>query len=177
VLFTQLESAVAASASSSSSFALTAQERLALSRRALVRQLQGGRPEPSVSESIGYGDGNTNYENEAYVGKGDRPGLLDRFAWTSMAKRVGQRWWRRHPANTVGQLAQPLLEHYARQQPFKLVAIATAAGAVLVLAKPWRLLSVTAVIAAVMKTSDIADVVNTLMQNRVPEEASKSANR
>ena len=170
---------MAANASSSSSFALTAQERLALSRRALVHQLRGGRPEPAVGESFGDGDGNggTNYDNEAYVGKGDRPGLLDRFAWTSMAKRVGQRWWRRHPANTVGQLAQPLLEHYARQQPFKLVAIATAAGAVLVLVKPWRLLSVTAVIAAVMKTSDIAAVVNTLMQNRVPDESPKAATR
>ncbi|MDB5829654.1 MAG: hypothetical protein JWQ73_3874 [Variovorax sp.] len=136
---------------------MTAQERLAMSRRALVNQLQGGRSDRS---------GEANDDNEAYVGKPHRAGLLDRFAWTSMAKRVGQRWWRRHPANTVGQLAQPLLEHYAREQPFKLVAIATAAGAVLVLVKPWRLLSVTAVLAAIMKTSDIADVVNTLMQTR-----------
>ncbi|CAN5905847.1 hypothetical protein BH11PSE13_BH11PSE13_23520 [soil metagenome] len=143
---------------------LTAQERLALSRRALVNQLRGGRPERSESEAF------ENKDNEAYVAKPSRDSVLDRFAWTSMVKRVGQRWWRRHPANTVGQLAQPLLERYARQQPFKLVAIGTVAGAVLVLVKPWRLLSVTAVLAAIMKTSDIADVVNTLMQSRVPDD-------
>jgi len=31
-------------------------------------------------------------------------------------------------------------------------------------AKPWRLLSITAVLAAVVKTSDVADMVTTLMQ-------------
>jgi len=33
-----------------------------------------------------------------------------------------------------------------------------------VLVRPWRLLSATAVIAAVLKTSDVADLVNTLLQ-------------
>src|ERR1700712_2751233 len=129
---------------------LTAQERLALSRRALVNQLRGGKPEPtSTNDDRRNYDANNDdgHDNEAYVGKTPRPGLLDRFAWTSMAKKVGQRWWRRHPANTIGQLAQPLLQHYARDQPLKLVAIAAAVGAVAVLVKPWRLLSVTAVLA------------------------------
>lgn len=146
--------------------ALTAQQRLALSRRALVDQLQGGLPRNANAERDAHGYGDDNYDNEAYVGKSRISGLMDRFAWTSMAKRVGQRWWRRHPANTVTQLAQPLLQHYAREQPLKLVCIAAAAGAVAVLVKPWRLLSVTAVLAAIMKTSDLADVVNTLIQSR-----------
>ena len=68
------------------------------------------------------------------------------------------------PAHAAGQLARPVLEHYARKQPAKLMAIAAATGAALVLVRPWRLLSVTAVLAAVLKTSDVADVVNTLMQ-------------
>ncbi len=155
--------------------ALTAQERLVLSRRALVNQLRGGGPEPSVHNGRTHGESASDSDNEAYVGQAERSGFLDRFAWTSMAKRVGQRWWRRHPANTIGQLAQPLLEHYARAQPFKLVAIASVAGAVLVLVKPWRLLSVTAVLAAVMKTSDLADVVNTLMQTRAQTKPSNPA--
>lgn len=150
--------------------ALSAKERLTLSRRALVNQLRGGLPETARAShhasGDGDGDGDDNYDNEAYVGKSRPSGLLDRFAWTSMAKRVGQRWWRRHPANTVSQLAQPLLHHYAREQPLKLVSIAAAVGAMAVLVKPWRLLSVTAVLAAIMKTSDLADVVNTLMQSR-----------
>ena len=155
--------------------ALTARGRLILSRRALVNQLGGGRSEPSAHNGRMPGESASDSDNEAYVGQAERSGFLDRFAWTSMVKRVGQRWWRRHPANTVVQLAQPLLEHYASAQPFKLVAIAAVAGAVLVLAKPWRLLSVTAVLAAVMKTSDLADIVNTLMQTHAQNKPSNPA--
>ena len=159
--FTRPENVMAAELS-----ALTAQQRLALSRRALVNQLRGGHSQNAHPEQDAHRYGNDDYDNEAYAGKSRISGLLDRFAWTSMAKRVGQRWWRRHPANTVTQLAQPLLQHYAREQPLKLVCIAAAAGAVAVLVKPWRLLSVTAILAAIMKTSDLADVVNTLIQSR-----------
>ena len=84
--------------------------------------------------------------------------------WLPLGRSILQRWWRRHPAHAAGQLARPVLEHYARKQPAKLMAIAAATGAALVLVRPWRLLSVTAVLAAVLKTSDVADVVNTLMQ-------------
>jgi hypothetical protein len=63
-----------------------------------------------------------------------------------------------------------LLERYARKQPFKLVAAASAVGALAVLVKPWRLLSVTAVLAAVLKTSDVADMVNSVMHNRATED-------
>ena len=135
---------------------LTAQERLAISRRALVHQLQGGKRAPAQpDQSDGY--------TESYVDAPRTAGLLDRFPWASVARNVGERWWRRHPANAMGQLARPLLERYARKQPFKLVAVATAVGALAVLVKPWRLLSVTAVLAAVLKTSDVADVVNSVM--------------
>lgn len=133
---------------------LTPQQRLALSRRALVYQLQGGRPAVEASDPL------------PPSLRGRRAGLLDQFAWTSVARSMTQRWWRRHPANAVGQLARPLLDRYARAQPAKLVAAAAAAGALVVLVKPWRLLSATALIAALLKTSDIADVVTTLMHKR-----------
>jgi hypothetical protein len=54
--------------------------------------------------------------------------------------------------------------HRAREEPAKLVAAAAATGALVVLVKPWRLLSITAVLAAVLKTSDVADLVTTLMK-------------
>ncbi len=65
------------------------------------------------------------------------------------------------------QLAQPLLQRYARKQPGKLIAIAAGTGAVIMLVKPWRLLSVTALVAAVLKTSDVADMVTTLMHGQL----------
>lgn len=139
---------------------LSAQERLAISRRALVNQLQGGDRRRSPEKARAFA-GESPDER-----RGQRDsGFLGRLPWLSMARNVGERWWRRHPANAVGQLAVPLLERYARNKPFKLVAAAGAVGAVAVLVKPWRLLSVTAVLAAVLKTSDVASVVNSLVQN------------
>lgn len=130
---------------------LTPRERLAISRRALVAQLQG-----SASSD--------HPEDHPLGPPVPREALYEHFAWASVARNVVRRWWRRHPANAVGQVARPLLDRYAREQPAKLVAAAAATGALVVLVRPWRLLSITAVLAAVMKTSDVADMVTTLMQ-------------
>lgn len=149
---------------------LTPQQRLALSRRALVRQLNGGgedthdaflnhAPASEPDDDLEYAHNNA----AAQAGHADRPPSFG-GVWLPLGRSILQRWWRRHPAHAAGQLARPVLEHYARKEPAKLMAIAAATGAVLVLVKPWRLLSVTAVLAAVLKTSDVADVVNTLMQ-------------
>ncbi|MDP9878828.1 hypothetical protein J2W25_003144 [Variovorax boronicumulans] len=137
---------------------LTPQQRLALSRRALVRQLNGGEPDaPAPHRALAAGD--TDAGDAPHASPGRRHNV-----WSAMARGVVQRWWRRHPAHAAGQLARPLLEHYARTEPVKLMAAAAATGSLLVLVRPWRLLSATAVIAAVLKTSDVADLVNTLLQ-------------
>ncbi|MBN8756473.1 MULTISPECIES: hypothetical protein [Variovorax] len=151
---------------------LTPQQRLALSRRALVRQLNGGgedahdaflnhAPASAADDDLEYA-----HHDAAQAGHAERhqPNGAGGGVWVPLARSIVQRWWRRHPAHAAGQLARPMLEHYARKQPAKLMAVAAATGAVLVLVKPWRLLSVTAVLAAVLKTSDVADIVNTLMQ-------------
>ena len=132
----------------------TPQQRLAVSRRALLDRMQG------VPEK------DTHHE----PGRRRRAAALDRSAWGAVARNVAQRWWRRHPANAVGQLARPLLERYAREQPAKLIAAAAAAGALAMLIRPWRLLSVTAVVAALLKSSDVADIVTTLMHKATPHE-------
>ncbi|WP_432727271.1 hypothetical protein [Variovorax sp. W6] len=165
---------------------LTPQQRLALSRRALVRQLNGGadddggsyggRPDPDDLEYAynephaatpdgrrgshpqGTGEGDPGGRGEGGAGR-----KRNENVWLAVGRSVAERWWRRHPAHAVGQLARPMLEHYARKEPAKLMAAAAATGALLVLARPWRLLSATAVLAAVLKTSDVADLINTLM--------------
>jgi hypothetical protein len=132
---------------------LTPQERLAISRRALVAQLQGREHRADVREPV----------EEAAAQPTQRESIIDRVAWASVARSVVQRWWRRHPAHAAGQLARPLIERYAREQPLKLIAAAAGTGALIVLIRPWRLLSITAVLAAVLKTSDVADLVTTVM--------------
>jgi hypothetical protein len=132
---------------------LTPQERLAISRRALVAQLQGREHRAYDREPV----------QEAAPQRARRETIIDRVPWAAMARNVVQRWWQRHPANAAGQLARPLIERYAREQPVKLIAAAAGTGALIVLIRPWRLLSITAVLAAVLKTSDLADLVTTLM--------------
>jgi len=135
--------------------ALTPQQRLAVSRRALVQQLRGEAP-PAAPERARSGSPH----------RPRKPSLFDRIAWLPVARSMAERWWRRHPANAVGQLARPVLDRYAREQPAKLVAAAAAAGALIVLVRPWRLLSVGALVAAALKSSDIADMVTTVMRNK-----------
>lgn len=121
---------------------LTPQQRLSLSRRALIAQLHRDDEDESPQQVDGH-HGNP---------------------WSEAANHVMRRWWRRHPVNAAGQLALPLLERYAREHPAKLIAAAAAAGALVVLIRPWRLLPITAILAAVFKTSDVADLVTTLMK-------------
>jgi len=151
---------------------LTPQQRLAISRRALFNQIDsaaGRDVEPdehtrSTATTAAYADASQG--SPSHSSKKKR-GLLDSLPWLAVAQSFGARWWRRHPANAMVQLAQPLLQRYARKQPGKLIAIAAGTGAVLMLVKPWRLLSVTALAAAVLKTSDVADMVTTLMHGQL----------
>ncbi len=138
--------------------ALTPQQRLAISRRALLRQLHSDHPEETLPPPCA--DDADDDERRPHP---TQPG--EHVHWISVARRLGERWWRRHPANAVGQLAKPLLKRYAREQPFKVLGTAAVIGGAVVLIRPWRLLSITAILATVLKTSDVADLVTTLMQN------------
>ncbi|MBB3641034.1 hypothetical protein [Variovorax atrisoli] len=172
---------------------LTPKERLALSRRALVRQLNGGVEDdddgryrtdgPRLHDDdleyahhdahaaagpdglhTGHPQGSADAEPGGQRGAGAGRGRRKpQNVWIAVGRSVLERWWRRHPAHAVGQLARPMLEHYARKEPVKVMAVAAATGSLLVLVRPWRLLSATAVLAAVLKTSDVADLITTLM--------------
>jgi len=85
--------------------------------------------------------------------------------WAAVASHLARHWWRRHPANAIGHLARPILASYARKEPAKLIVGAAAAGALIVLTRPWRWLSPAAAVTAAVKTSDVADVVTTLIQH------------
>ena len=153
---------------------LTPQQRLAISRRALFNQFEDELEDdgtsnsnyPAGSHTVADGTHSSSAApSQRHAGRGLLDGYISGFPALAIARNIGERWWRRHPANAVVQLARPLLGRYARQKPAKLVAIAAGTGALLVLVKPWRLLSATALIAAVLKTSDIADMVTSLVHN------------
>ena len=89
-----------------------------------------------------------------------------------MGLRVLRTWWSRHPANATARIAQPLIENYAREKPLQLVGIAAGLGAAAVIVKPWRLISVGALLAATLRSSDFSSLLVSLLSQdaRQPRE-------
>lgn len=74
-------------------------------------------------------------------------------------KRTVQAWWRHHPAHTAidvaAGMANPVLNRYANEKPVQLLSAAAALGAALVIIRPWRLVSVTGLLLATVKSSGL----------------------
>ena len=67
-------------------------------------------------------------------------------------------WWRYHPAHMAVDLATPLLRSYAQRKPLQLLGISLAAGAALTFTRPWRLISLTTLVVALLKSSQLSQV-------------------
>jgi hypothetical protein len=93
-------------------------------------------------------------EEEPYAGDG---------GWFGHLRHVVRTWWRYHPGNMVVELASPLLRNYAQRKPAQLVGISFAAGAVLMFLRPWKLISITGIIVALLKSSQLSHVLSAAM--------------
>lgn len=89
---------------------------------------------------------------------GESPG-----GWFGHARQMLGTWWRHHPAHMGLELATPFLETYARRKPLQFVGIAAVAGAVIVVARPWRLISATGLLMALLKSSQLSGLVMSAM--------------
>jgi len=83
--------------------------------------------------------------------------------WFTRARRAARSYWRHHPARMGVQMATPVLASYARKHPAAYLSIAAAAGAIFMIARPWRLVSVTGVLVALAKSPQLAGVVMSAM--------------
>ncbi len=83
-------------------------------------------------------------------------------AWRGV-REAGRRYWEGHPARLVAGLAAPWLGHWGRRHPLAFLALAAAAGAALVMARPWRLVSVTGLLVAALKSSNLASLAMSLL--------------
>ncbi len=79
--------------------------------------------------------------------------------WWDSARDHVDGWWRYHPAHMAVDLARPALAAYARRKPLQYLGIAAGAGAVLFLLRPWKLISVTGVLVALLKSPQMAALV------------------
>lgn len=114
---------------------LTAKQRLAISRYAITKHMTRGRVHQLSDE-----------DDEAEL-------LAPPTGLWSKVQFLARSWWRNHPANYAVQIVRPSLDDYAAKEPFKLVGIAAAVGAVAVLIRPWRALPMTALVLAPLKSS------------------------
>jgi hypothetical protein len=76
--------------------------------------------------------------------------------WFGHMSHAVKTWWRYHPAHMAVDLATPVLRGYARRKPLQLLGISMAAGAALTFARPWKLLSLTTILVAVLKSSQLS---------------------
>lgn len=83
--------------------------------------------------------------------------------WFGHFGHAARTWWRYHPAHMAVDLATPMMRSYARRKPLQLLGISLAAGAVLTFVRPWRLISVTTLIVAVLKSSQLSHLMTAAM--------------
>jgi hypothetical protein len=127
-----------------------ASEKLARSRQAIVAHIarRQRKHDPrevdpqGFAESFGYPD--------------DEPPPDPGSGWFGHLGHAVKTWWRYHPAHMAVELTTPLMRGYARRKPVQLLAISLAAGAALTFARPWRLISLTTLVVALLKSSQLS---------------------
>ncbi len=124
---------------------LSARERLALSRQAIVRQMNHASAETRPTDEAA------------------RPEIDASASTWDLGRQVVGAWWRNHPAHLAVDLARPVLSTYAEDQPLKLLGISAGLGAAVVLLRPWRLMSLTGVLLAAVKSPHLSGMVNSLL--------------
>lgn len=135
-----------------------ASDKLARSRQAILEHVarRQRRHDPREETAQGF----TAYEGDPdYDPEPQDPGA----GWFGHFTHAVRTWWRYHPAHMAVDLATPLMRGYARRKPVQLLAISLAGGAVLTFLRPWRLISVTTLLVALLKSSQLSHLFMSAM--------------
>ena len=135
---------------------LTPQERLAISRKAIVRHMN--RHHRDIEERFDSDIDAVNGPTTSGVASSEHS-VLGRI------RHAARMWWHRHPASAAVELARPLLNDYARAHPFNLVGISIAAGAALVVVRPWRMISASTLVVAAVKSSGLSNTLFSMLSS------------
>lgn len=135
----------------------TPQERLANSRKAIVRHMS--RDAHSHDE---HGD-DTGIRRD---GENDS-GNFEGGTWGILKHALGA-WWHHHPVSVAFGLANPALKHYAKEKPLQLLGIAAAAGAAAVVLRPWRLVSIGSVLLATLRSPELSGALLSMLSSAPP---------
>ena len=132
-----------------------ATDKLAKSRQAIYECVarRERRHDPREEAAYGFESGAGYPDEAAPPGEG----------WFGHLSHAVRAWWRYHPAHMAVDLAAPLMRCYARRKPWQLVGISFATGAALTFARPWRLISLTTLAVAVLKSSQLSNLLMAAM--------------
>ena len=133
---------------------ISPQERLAISRKAIVRHMNRHHPEAQEKLAIEGDDG-----DEIRAGESAERSKFSRI------KHLARMWWHRHPASAIADLASPLLDDYAKTHPFKLLGASALTGAALIIIRPWRMVSASALLIAAVKSSGLSNTLLTMLSS------------
>lgn len=140
----------------------TPQERLASSRKAIVRHMS--------REKLDHDDHPDSNGDRA---ENDMPHFAEGGTWSILKNALGS-WWRHHPVSVAFDLARPMIGRYAEEKPLQLLGIAAAAGAAAVVLRPWRLVSLGGLLVAALKSSELSGTLLSMLSgaNHTPEKTS-----
>jgi hypothetical protein len=141
---------------------LTPQQRLAASRRAIVQSMHRDQRQNSHDDTVQSAPAQPTEAGHASAAGASRSNRKHSSGFNGLwrvARRTASGWWRSHPASLAVDVVQPMVENYARANPLKLIGIAAAAGAFVVIAKPWRLISVTGVVVAALRSTQVSSLI------------------
>lgn len=136
---------------------LSPKERLARSREAIAASLGGHDPHEAAHDDLG-----AEWGQDA-IGEHVRRNGKPRAGWWPVFSSLAKTWWHRHPLNAVTHMAKPVIASYAKREPVKLLGAAALLGVVIVVARPWRLISAGALLAAALRPSEISAFAMTML--------------
>lgn len=149
-----------------SSAARSARERLEQTRRELLRHMSQDDHRRAHGGDAGlHADDHEAWDDTAPPHHDDPHGGS---TWQNL-RHTASAWWQSHPAHLALEVAEPVFEKYARAHPMRVLALSATAGAALVLARPWRLISVTGLLVAALKSTQMSALAASLLRPRSSE--------
>ncbi len=87
------------------------------------------------------------------------------FNWTSLLGVGVASWWHEHPARSAVLLIESATAEYARRKPLQVVTVAAAVGAAVVLLRPWRMVSATALFLTLLRSSNFTGMASSALDS------------
>ena len=142
------------------------QARLAASRKALFRYMErhDGRGDTHTTDSSS-DSGDTQWADaQPNAGRGS--------TWHVLRQAV-LAWWQHHPLQIAVDIGRPFLNNYARDKPVQMLGIAAGIGAAAIVVKPWRLISMTGLTVAALKSTRLSTTLLSLLPRAAPRSNSR----